>query len=432
MQLVVHSLVPLLEHGSGAAPVSAVEISSGERIEMVAPATLEPLAAKDAGVTQRRGAAASAAPPAAPPAAASAPPPAAPLVVAARESPYAEHPVTWPLHLFFDQKFGVHRVLGLLYLVQYALAWRLYAMDAAAFAASALLYTLPLNGVLQSLTATYYFSFLPKRADPGYYSDKSALSYDFVKENIFYSSILAWQWLYMDARNVFGGAGAPAGRAPALALALEAAEHAWVFLPYLLFRNLVPKTSFRDSLKNDKNKSEGNAVFFRVATLVTKFFYVWAKWYIGFFFNYLRYLDLISAAQLRNFYCLLLFSAFATTISMFLHTLKFKGYIGPKTAFLIYMASYLATFYSIVVLHRLFLDHLPLVAITAGGLALNYWGDKIMCGSRASRDLPGGLYQVATMALLWAVRDGRLPEAAAWLRGGSIEQLAAAWAARSS
>ena len=130
---------------------------------------------------------------------------------------------------------------------------------------------------------------------------------------------------------------------------------------------------------------------------------------------------------MRSFYCMLLFSAFATTVSMFLHTLKFKGYIGPKTAFLIYIASYLATFYSIVILHRLFLDHLPLVALTAGGLLLNYFGDRLMCGSRAWRDVPGAIYQLATMALLWGVRDGRLPEAAAWLKGGSIEQLAA-WA----
>ena len=58
----------------------------------------------------------------------------------------------------------------------------------------------------------------------------------------------------------------------------------------------------------------------------------------SFFFNYLRYLDLVSHEERREMYMLLLFSAFATTISMFLHTLKFRGYIGPKTSFLIYMA----------------------------------------------------------------------------------------------
>jgi len=111
-----------------------------------------------------------------------------------RESPY-EDPI-WPIHLFFNEKFSVHRILGLLYLVQYVAAWHLYVTDYAAFSSSSLLWTLPLNGLAQSLTATYYFSFLPKKDDPGYYSDKSALSYDFVKENIFYASVLLWQWVY--------------------------------------------------------------------------------------------------------------------------------------------------------------------------------------------------------------------------------------------
>jgi hypothetical protein len=201
---------------------------------------------------------------AAAPAATPAPAPAAASAALdfSRESPYQEHPFSWPIHLFFNEKFSVHRVLGLVYLLQYVQAWRLYATDYAAFAASPFLWTLPLNGVLQSLTATYYFSFLPSKSDPGYYSDKSALSFTFVKENIFYSSILAWQWIYMN--SAFFGPGSPAdGAAPAarpgIVLALSVVEHAWTFLPYLLFRNLVPKTSFRDSLSNDKNKRQVHA-----------------------------------------------------------------------------------------------------------------------------------------------------------------------------
>lgn len=133
---------------------------------------------------------------------------------------------------------------------------------------------------------------------------------------------------------------------------------------------------------------------------------MWAKWYIGFFFNYLRYLDLVDYAQRREMYCLLLFSAFATTISMFLHTLKFKGYIGPKAAFLIYMASYLATFYSIVMLRGLFFAHPLLVGITAVAMALNRWG-HVLAG-KEHRDVPGHVWQVLTMALLYGVRSGQV------------------------
>lgn len=59
-----------------------------------------------------------------------------------------------------------------------------------------------------------------------------------------------------------------------------------------------------------------------------------------------RFVDRITPTQVRHIYLMLIFSAAATTISMFLHTLKFKKYIGPKTSYLWYMSSYLATFYS--------------------------------------------------------------------------------------
>jgi len=96
-----------------------------------------------------------------------------------RESPYT-NPL-WFFSLFFGPKFWAHRVLGLLYLIQYSLAFRLYVVDYPAFSQSPLLWTLPISGVVQAVTATYYFYFLPKsKADPGYYSDKSVLTFNFV------------------------------------------------------------------------------------------------------------------------------------------------------------------------------------------------------------------------------------------------------------
>jgi hypothetical protein len=46
-------------------------------------------------------------------------------------------------------------------------------------------------------------------------------------------------------------------------------------------------------------------------------------------------MDRANPSHEKEMYRLLLFSCFATTISMFLHTLKFKGYIGPKTSFVL-------------------------------------------------------------------------------------------------
>ena len=316
-------------------------------------------------------------------------------------SPYAAHPWTWPVRLFVASKFAVHRVLGLAYLIQYAAAWALYIRDWRAFAASPLLWTLPASGVAQSLTAAFYFRFLPKqRKDPGYYADRGTISYDFVLENIFYASILMWQYVYMNERAY--GPAALAAAPPALRAAAAVAEALWTFLPYMVFRPLVPKTRFRDGLSNDGNKTAGNAAFLYVGTVVTKAFYLWAKWFLGFFFNYLRFLGLLSEADRRELYRMLLFSAFATTIAVFLHTLKFKNYIGPKTSFGVYMISYLLTFWSMVELRGLFVRHGAVVAVTAVAALLNRFGHHLM-GDRL-RDVPGFAWQIATMALFYAVR----------------------------
>jgi hypothetical protein len=222
-----------------------------------------------------------------------------------RANPYKDP--MWLLHLFFSASFRIHRLAGcvpraacvwgrgwphtpvadahalrpslppshappcrrLAYLFQYAAAWQLYADSWEGYKASAFVWSLPLNGVICSLSATFYFSFLPKKADPGYYSDNSPLSYAFVKENIFFATLLLWQFLYMDDRfftgsgstagTVFDGGAAAAGTVfaggaarglPPFSLALLvpylglAVEVFFTFLPYWA-RPLFPKTSFR-------------------------------------------------------------------------------------------------------------------------------------------------------------------------------------------
>lgn len=101
--------------------------------------------------------------------------------------------------LFFSPKFIVHRITGLFYLLQWAVALPLYFYNFEMFRKSPLVWSLPLTGLLQSITAIYTFTFLPKlQKDPGYYSDKSTMTYPFIVENSFFAGILLFQWLYMD------------------------------------------------------------------------------------------------------------------------------------------------------------------------------------------------------------------------------------------
>lgn len=190
-----------------------------------------------------------------------------------------DSPLVVLYHLFFTRQFIVHRLMGLLYLIQFTLALFLYFYDYDYFYSSPLIWSLPLSGFVQSIIASCTFTFLPKmQDDPGYYGDKSTLSYNFVLENVYFSGLLAFQWLYMhdDYRNLFTG------------YVQIVPEACFVFLPYFVFRPFFPKTHFRDSLKLTKNKTEKNTNFFIIVTYVTKAFYVWAKHFIGYFLNYAR------------------------------------------------------------------------------------------------------------------------------------------------
>ncbi len=229
------------------------------------------------------------------------------------------------------------------------------------FKDSFLIWSLPLTGLIQSITAALTFTFLSRtKVDPGYYSDRGTLSYAFIVENSFFSGLLLFQWLYYsDYFYSFINNSI-------------IIDNLIVFLPYII-RQLWPKTHFRDSLKNsEKNKTTPNKKFYLIVTIITKIFYIWAKHYIGYFLNYARFFDRINPEQTSYIYLLLIFSAFATTISVFLHTLKFKGYIGPRLSYVIYMISYLSTFYSFIRIREIFFIHYDLTLYVLIGVVLNF------------------------------------------------------------
>ncbi len=228
------------------------------------------------------------------------------------------------------------------------------------FKSSFLIWSLPLTGVIQSIIAALTFTFLSRtKADPGYYSDRGTLSYAFIVENSFFAGLLLFQWLYYsDYFYSFINNSI-------------IIDNIFVFLPYI-FRQLWPKTHFRDSINSQKNKTAPNRNFYIIATTITKIFYIWAKHYIGYFLNYVRFFNRINSEQTSYIYLLLIFSAFATTISIFLHTLKFKGYMGPRLSFILYMISYLSTFYSFIRIYEIFLIHYDITFYVLIGVLLNF------------------------------------------------------------
>jgi len=174
-------------------------------------------------------------------------------------------------------------------------------------------------------------------------------------------------------------------------------EFSLVFLPYFVLRPFFPKSSFRVSLASTTNKSKENHTFFVVSTWITKIFYIWAKHYIGYFLNYARFLDRLPPLLIEHIYLMLIMSSAATTISMFLHTLKFKKHIGPKTAYCWYMFSYIATFYSWIRIFEVFFTSYDLAMYTLVGVAINF-----------GPQLPQLVYQLGLTCLFWALKEGAL------------------------
>jgi len=181
-----------------------------------------------------------------------------------------------------------------------------------------------------------------------------------LKRISFFAGLLLFAWLYYSDRFF------------PLFKQTVVVEMVLVFFPYFL-RTFFPKTRMRDALAvNDTKNSERNRFFFFISTNVTKAFYIWAKHYIGYFLNYIVYLERLDETERYHLYLLLIFSCFATTISLFLHTLKFKGYIGARTSFGSYMISYLLTFYSFYQIRDIFFKNYDVSLVCAVGILLNF------------------------------------------------------------
>mmetsp|Transcript_42828 Transcript_42828/g.86606 ORF Transcript_42828/g.86606 Transcript_42828/m.86606 type:complete len:390 (+) Transcript_42828:178-1347(+) len=236
------------------------------------------------------------------------------------------------LMFFFAKKFQVHRVGGFLFICQYAATVYLFLFDYPALLESPLTWSLPLTGWIQSVSASLTFTFLPKKKEPGYTAmgDVGAISYFYVLENTYFSLLLLFAWVYFDDRFF------PYIRG---CWPLELTAVFLMYLPFIRFQ--WPVSSFRDSLNSGgKGMTKANRRFFVASTYVVKYFYIFAKHFIGFFVNYMRFLGRVGPEEQRLAYGLLIGGSWGTTVALFIHTLKFKGYIGARTGALAYEMSF--------------------------------------------------------------------------------------------
>ncbi|KXS11688.1 hypothetical protein M427DRAFT_157924 [Gonapodya prolifera JEL478] len=230
--------------------------------------------------------------------------------------------------LFFTKKFGVHRVVGLAYLVQYVALILCYVIDYDRFFKDSwLLTTIPLTAICQTGTAILTFTFLPKKREGGYINDVGSISYFFVVENMFFVLILGWQYIYFQDRYyVF------------IKEHLWPLEYAFVFLTYW-WRPIFPTTRISEDL-GKLRKERKTYYFYLVMNHITKTFYLFGKHIIGFYLNYLRFTNAISPDSIRYVFLTSISGSFSTTIAAFLHTLRFKGYLPGWLSYTIYASSF--------------------------------------------------------------------------------------------
>lgn len=186
-----------------------------------------------------------------------------------------------------------------------------------------------LSGIIQGASAYFSFKVLPELADAGYYSDKAVLSRTFVHENMFFTLLaLSGACYYNDLirENMQQH------------LAGKILQYSFVFFPYILVRTWFPITQFSNAGSSMAGRSAENEVFYKIGTIMVKVFYLWAKYFLGFYINFLIFVNKHTEENMRFIRGLFLLNAGTVSIAVFLHTLRFKKVLPPKLTFSIYLA----------------------------------------------------------------------------------------------
>eukprot|EP01116_Phalansterium_solitarium_P000668 TRINITY_DN10504_c0_g2_i1.p1 TRINITY_DN10504_c0_g2~~TRINITY_DN10504_c0_g2_i1.p1 ORF type:complete len:322 (-),score=121.87 TRINITY_DN10504_c0_g2_i1:358-1323(-) len=292
--------------------------------------------------------------------------------------------------LWFKTNFFVHRYSGFLFLFHYLTAWYFYNTDYAYYKDSVLPWSLPLNGVVQAVSAMYTFTFLSKRTDPGgFFGDRGTMSYSFVKENLFYQLLVLTGAFYYTDKGYLFATGTVLG---------QILETLFTFLPYVLLRPLFPKTHFREALGNNtRYSSEGNRGFYYYGVWVIKVFYVSIK-HLGFLIMYIRFINGFDAADQELLLGWVLANAGTVSIAVFLSTLRFKKVMNPRLAYSTYVIMAYAPFYFLLRLAPTIWSHAQLLPVVIVSLVINFGPVYLQKG-----------YQVLIMFAFHAYRQGLLP-----------------------
>lgn len=271
-----------------------------------------------------------------------------------------------PSHNLFTSRFMAHKVVGLCYLIFFGRTTYLCATNKLETYSTSYFWYFPLLlhclGLIQTLTALYTFKFLARtQRQEGFFTDKRTVSKSFVKENFFFVLLCVFASAYIPPRS------------RAMVRRLRVVEPIMVFFPFQTIRRCFPKTSLnREAL--DK-VSQRNVSFFQASKYVASYFYLFGKHYVGAMLNYQMFLDRDSPKMQGLMFWNMLGGAYNLTIGIFLHTLKFRKVLGPRSAIVAYLLGYLMSGIPTLWMMTMMTD-LRLWAIATGGLLCNVFCNK--------------------------------------------------------
>lgn len=226
-------------------------------------------------------------------------------------------------------KHVVHRYMGMAYLIQYFAVWIEFVTNYEHHAADSVLpHFIAINGIIQGYSAFFSFKVLPELDDPGYYSDKAVASRKFVHENIYFSLLCVFGSFFYNEGWRDRLQAHPVG---------QAIEIVFCFFPYVLIRPFFPTTAFSSAGSGRRSRSTKNETFYKYGTLAVKFFYLWAKYFLGFFIQFLWMMHKTTPDQSKFVKGMFLLNLGTISIAIFLHTLRFKGVLPAKLTFSLYL-----------------------------------------------------------------------------------------------
>jgi len=271
------------------------------------------------------------------------------------------------LNFLNTTKFKAHRVGGFLFLVTYGLNIYCLFFEYETFIIYQLPVYLALLGFFQAVSATLTFTFLPKKIHSGYFSDKGVLSYYFIKENIYYQMITLFGSIYILNTTFMNNYYLPI-----------IVSHIFLFLPYTIIRPFFPVTRLTYNLTNNLEViTPENRLFYARSTIFIKYFYLYGKHIMGFGFNYLYYMNYVDDTQMKRWgWLLYLLNTGNVSISIFMHTLRFKRKLSPISAFSVYIIMSMLSFIALPNLMILLFSHKDILIYTITGLLINMYLNK--------------------------------------------------------